>query len=236
MVGPWRVVHGWRMTLVVAWGMACSAGIAPAQPVPGQPFPLDRDDRAGTVLQVVPGRIQVRLKNSGEIWVVAPAPNGTIEVSGSASRAMLQPKQFVQCSVDLDAFGTVTAPVAKIIFPGGGRPGIVAGGLGIPEPNAKRGGKRPAGTYLISGLIRQFEGDTITILIGKDRFVIPIAEDADLTVAAANLGLATPGDDVELEGQCYPEGQLLASSIKVALANPLSPPTPKNRAAKQSAP
>ncbi len=203
--------------------------VALGQPAEAQK--LDRGDRVGTVLQLAPGRIQVRLKNSGETWVVAAAPDATIEVAGTAAREMLQAKQFVQCSVELDEFGKVTQPVEKVTFPGGGTPGVVAGGLGLADPKAKRApGKRPAGTYLVSGLIKSVEGDEITIQIGRDRFEIPVATDAELEVATANIALASPGDDVELEGEYVQKGQLLASSIKVTLVNPLMPPQPKNKA------
>jgi len=231
MVGRFGGVRGWS-AIVSALFLGMFAGFfgGPAGAQQGEAQRLDRGDRVGTVLQLAPGRIQVRLKNSGETWVVAAAPDATVEVAGTAAREMLQPKQFVQCSVELDEFGKVTQPVAKVTFPGAGTPGVVAGGLGIADPKAKRApGKRPAGTYLVSGAIKSAEEDQITILIGRDRFEIPVAADAELEVITANIALASPGDDIELEGEYYQKGQLLASSIKITLVNPLMPPQPKNK-------
>jgi hypothetical protein len=228
MVGRFGRVRGWVGAASVAI-LVASGGVARAQP--GEAKQLDRGDRVGTLMQVAPGRIQVRLKNSGETWVVVAAPDATVEVNGTASREMLQPKQFVQVSVELDGSGKVLQPVEKVTFPGAGTPGVVAGGLGLSDPKAKRApGKRPAGTYLVSGPIKSVEGDEITIQIGRDRFQIPVATEADLEVATTNIALANPGDDVELEGEYYQKGQLIASSIKVKLVNPLMPVQPKNKA------
>lgn len=215
--------------LVAAVGLvAVLAGPGLAQPA--GPQRLDQADRVGTVMAIAPGRIQVRLKNSGDLWIVAVAPGASVEVTGTASREMLMPKQFVECSVDLDEFGKVTQPIGKVIFPGGGTPGVVGSASGATDPKAKRSpGKRPAGNYLVSGFIKSVDGDVIIVQVGRDRFEIPVAADAELEVATANLAIATVGDDVELEGEYLQKGQLLASSIKVTLTNPLMPPPAKGK-------
>ena len=227
-----RARRRWFVAFFAALAVVVPGG-APAQQ-PGEPQTLDRPDRAATLLQMAPGRIQVRLKNTGEEWWVAAAPDAVIEVGGEATREMLQPKQFIQCSVELDATGRVTGPVDAVTFPGGGQPSVVAAGLGA-DPKAKRAvGKRPAGSYTISGLIKSVEGSEVTVQIGRERFVIPLTEDADLRVAATNLAWANPGDDVELEGKFVQRGQLLASAIRVQLVNPLTPPQPRNKARRPS--
>lgn len=186
---------------------------------------LDRGDRAGKVMGVAPGRLQVRLTNSGDIWLVQPGPNATVEVTGSASRQLLAPKQFIQCSVELDGTGKVTAPVDTITFTGGGTPGVSAAGLDVADPKARRpAGKRPAGSYLVSGFIKTAADDAIVVQIGRERFEIPVAADTALEVRTPNLAAAAVGDDVEVEGDYVQKGQLLATSIKVVLANPLEPP------------
>lgn len=218
-----------RFAAVFALLAALVPGAVAAQQA-GEPQTLDRPDRAATLLQMAPGRLHVRLKNTGEEWWVAAAPDAVIEVGGEATREMLQPKQFIQCSVELDATGQVTGAVDAVTFPGGGQPSVVPAGLGA-DPKAKRAvGKRPAGSYTISGLIKSVEGSDVTVQIGRERFVIPVAEDADLRVAATNLAWANAGDDVELEGKFVQRGQLLASAIRVQLVNPLTPPQPRNKA------
>jgi len=190
-----------------------------------EPKRLEPADRAGTIMGLAPGRLQVRLKNSGETWLVVPAPQATVEVKGEASREMLAPKQFVQCAVELDDLGKVTQPIDKVTFPGGGTPGVSAAGLDAPDPKARRpAGKRPAGSYLVSGFIKSVDDEGIVVQIGRDRFVIPLAAEAELEVRTPNLGVANIGDDVDLEGDYLQRGQLRASSIKVELANPLQPP------------
>lgn len=232
--GAAAVAPRWLMALAAFLGFVVGAGPVFAQPA--GPQRLDRADRVGTVMAIAPGRLQVRLKNTGDMWVVAAAPGATVEVTGTASREMLMPKQFVECSVELDEFGKVMQPVAKVIFPGGGTPGVVGNASGLSDPKAKRApGKRPAGTYLVSGFIKSVDGDKITVQIGRDRFEIPIAADAELEVATANIAIAGVGDEVELDGEYLQKGQLIASSIKVTLTNPLMPPPAKGKGRRPAA-
>ena len=107
----------------------------------------------------------------------------------------------------------------------------MAGGLGIAEPGAKRvAGKRPAGSYLVAGTIKQVEGDVITVIAGREKFDITVPPEAELVVRSTNVGLASPGDRVEVEGKYYQKGQLLVSALKITLSNPVAPPPPKNKA------
>jgi len=233
--GSGGIAVGWRMILPAVLGMMFGAGPTLAQPA--GPQRLDRADREGTLMAIAPGRLQVRVKNSGDTWIVAAAPGATVEVSGTAARAMLMPKQFVECSVELDELGKVTQPVEKVIFPGSGTPGVTGNASGFSETKAKRpGGKRPPGTYLVSGFIKSVDGDRIVVQIGRDRFEIPVAPEAELEVATANLAVAGIGDDVELDGEYLQKGQLLASSIKVTLVNPLMPPPPKGKGRRPATP
>jgi len=196
----------------------------------GQVKTLGREERIGQLVEAGPGRLQLRLPKGGELWQAIPAPNATIEVTGRASREMLQPKQFVNCAVTLDALGKVTEPVLQLAFTDGGTPGVMAGGLGVADPKAKRvAGKRPEGSYLLAGTIQRVEGDVVTVAAGRERFDVTVPPEAELVVRSANVGLAAPGDDVEVEGQYYQKGQLILTSLKVTLAKPVSPPPAKNK-------
>lgn len=208
-----------------------------AQAPPGQPAQrLSKEESVGQIADIGPGMLQLRLPAGGNLWQAMPAPNATIEVTGKVSREMLRPKQFISCAVTLDEFGKVTEPAMRVLFFDNGTPGVVAGGLGLAEPGAKRvANKRPAGSYTINGLIKQVEGDVVTIQIGKERFDITVPADADLAVNSSNVNIASRGDAVEVEGTFYQRGQLLVSSLKITLANPLAPPPPKNKAVRKPA-
>ena len=208
-----------------------------AQAPPGQKLqPLPKEEGMGQIAEIGPGVLQLRLPAGGNLWQAMPAPNAQIEVTGEAAREMLQPKQFVSCAVALDEFGKVTEPAGRVLFSDGGVPGVVAGGLGLAEPGAKRiANKRPAGSYTINGPIKQVEGDVITVQIGDERFNITVPQDAELVVKSTNVGIASRGDAVEVEGNFYQRGQLLVTSLKVTLANPVMPPPPKNKAARKPA-
>lgn len=212
-----RAIGGMTALLCLGW--------AAPRAVAQESRRLDRGDRAGKVMGVAPGRLQVRLTNSGDTWLVQPGPKAVIEVTGTASRQLLAPKQFVQCAVELDATGKVTAPVETITFTGGGTPAVAAAGLDVADTQSKRPtAKRPAGSYLVSGVIKTASDETIVVKIGRERFDIPVGAETKLEVRTPNLAVAAVGDDVEVEGDYVQKGQLLASSIKVSLANPLEPP------------
>jgi len=220
---------------VIAAALAAGLGLMPktilhAQP-PGPLKSLEKENQNGQVIEVGPGMLRLRLPHGGNEWQAMPAPNAKIEVTGKASREMLQPKQFVNIAITLDEFGKVTEPALQVAFTDGGAPGVMAGGLGIADAGAKRfSGKRPAGTYLLAGTIKDVEGDVVTIIAGREKFDITVPAEAELVVRSANVSLAAPGDQVEAEGQYYQLGKLLVTSLKITLANPLVPPPPKNKA------
>jgi len=235
----WRptLSHRWAvlaagLTVAAAWPATAHAQPR-TQPQP-QPKTLSAEDGKGTVDAVVPGMLRLRLKG-GEFWNVVPAPNATVSVVGTAAREMLQPGQFVSCSLTLDEFGKVAAPVAQITFPGGGLPGVVAGGLGLAESGAKRvPGRRDAGTYLVSGPIKLVSDDVVTVQAGRERFDITVSAETELLVKTTNYSLAAPGDEVEVEGLYINKGALQATTLSITLANPVTPPS-KNRGPKRPA-
>jgi hypothetical protein len=220
---------------VIAAALAAGLGLMPqtilhAQP-PGPLKSLEKEDQNGQVIEVGPGMLKLRLPSGGNEWQAMPAPNAKIEVTGKASRDMLQPKQFVNIAITLDEFGKVTEPALQVAFTDGGAPGVMAGGLGIADAGAKRfSGKRPAGAYLLAGTIKEVEGDVVTIIAGREKFDVTVPAEAELVVRSANVSLAAPGDHVEAEGQYYQRGKLLVTSLKITLANPVMPPPSKNKA------
>ncbi len=221
------------------WFAACSPplfGQVLFGQIPGRPEPqrLKEDQRQGVVVDKSPGMLALRLpRESTTVWRVVPTGNATIQVTGSATRAMLAPRQFIRFSATLDEFGKVTEPVVKVTFTGGGTPSVTAPGLGLETGGKKVVGRRPAGLYTINGLIRTVDGTTVTVLIGKDRFEFTVPEDAELVVDTTNLAIVDKDDSVEVDGTYYQIGQLLASEIKITLAKPLAPPDPKARGARK---
>lgn len=214
----------------IALALGAPGASAPGQP-PGQLKSLDDEQKRGQVVEVGPGMLHLRLPPGGELWQAMPGPNAKIEVTGKASREMLQPKQFINCSISLDEFGKLTGPALQLAFTDGGTPGVMAEGLGIAKPGAKRfAGKRPAGTYLLAGTIKQVEGDVVTVLAGREMFDVTVPAEAELLVRSANIGLASPGDRVEVEGRYYQRGKVLVSELRIALTKPVEPPPAKNKA------
>lgn len=212
------------LAAVAAWQLVCAA--APASGQQWQTLP--REEQQGVIVDVVgPGMLQVRLPKEGAtIWTVTPGPNVRVEITGAASREMLQPGQFVTASVSIDEKGAPTEPVSRLVFPGGGVPGVTTPGIG--DQGGKRlAGRRPAGMYLVSGPIKQVKEDLVTIQAGREKFEITVPETAELIVNTSDIGLVGRGDAVDVEGRFLQRGQLQASSLLVRLANPVSPPPKK---------
>jgi len=74
----------------------------------------------------------------------------------------------------------------------------------------------------------------VTVQAGRDRFDITVPPETELLVKTTNYTLATPGDQVEVEGIYIQKGQLQATTLSITLANPVTPPT-KSRGPKRPA-
>lgn len=192
---------------------------------------LAHDLRTGVIAKIGPGMLMLKLPKGGDLWAATPAPNASIEVSGPASRDMLQPKQFVSCSVALDATWKPTEPSTMVVFTEGGVPGVFAAGIdGGMAPGSRPGSpRRAAGSYTVSGTIQKVDGDVISLLTGQNRFEITVAEDADLVLRSQNVALAAEGDEVEVDGKYFQKGQLMVTSLKISLAKAVTPQTLKRR-------
>ncbi len=196
-------------------------------PPRGQLQQLDKETGVGTVDAVAPGMMQLKLKGN-EIWTVVPSPTAKIEVVGTAAREMLQAGTFVVCAVQFDEQGKVTEPPTRITFPGGGTPGVMAGGLGLAEPGAKRlPGKRPAGSYLVAGPIKTVTDDVVTVQAGREKIDVPFTPETELLVNTQDCSIVEPGDKVTVEGQYYRRGELQATVMTITRLNPLMPPPKK---------
>jgi hypothetical protein len=228
--------HRFRVAIAaVACGLWCSDAGAQQRPGGPQPQRLAADEGQGTIEAIAPGMLRLKLKG-GNSWLVLPAPNAKIAVEGTAAREMLQPGQFVSCAVSLDEFGKAAEPVMQVIFPGSGAPGVVAGGLGLAEPGAKRSaGKRPAGMYLVSGTIKQVEDEAVAVQVGRERFELTVPADATLLVKTTNVALAAVGDEVEVEGLYRQPGELQATLLSIKLTKPVTPPPGKHRPGRRPA-
>lgn len=195
---------------------------------PPQMTTLAKEHGTGVVAKVAPGMLMLKLQNI--LWAVMPAPSATIEVTGPASREMLQAKQFVSCVVMLDGLGKPVGPAEMVVFTDGGMPGVMAAGVGDSGTmGQQRRGPRPAGSYTVSGAIQSVNGDTVTIAVGRERFEILVPEETELVVRSQNVTLASEGDEVEVEGKYFQVGQLMVTSLKIMLSKPLTPPPAKGR-------
>jgi hypothetical protein len=228
-----RTAASFSVAMLVAAATLALQPTASAQQRPYQAGPpkmtsLAKEHGKGMVAQVAPGMLMLKLQNM--MWAALPAPGAIIEVTGPASRDMLQPKQFVNCSVMLDGLGKPSGPAEMVVLTDGGVPGVMAAGVGDSSGMAQqRRGPRPAGSYTVSGPIQSVNGDTVTVTVGRERFEIVVPEETELVVRSHNVTLASEGDEVEVEGKYFQMGQLMVTSLKIMMSKPLAPPPPKGR-------
>jgi len=206
----------WILTLVACLWIVPGTTLAQVETISAE------QGKGLLIVDVGPGMFL--LKIGGDLWQVMPAPNAKLELVGTASRAMLRPGEFISCFVALDEFGKATESVTRVTFSGSGTAGVTAGGLGLGEQGAKRvSGKRPAGSYMILGTIKAVKDNTVTVQVGKEKFDLTVPAGVELIVNTQNIGFASKGDTIDVEGQYQQPGQLLASSITITLTNPLEP-------------
>ncbi|MCA9248162.1 MAG: hypothetical protein KDA42_13635 [Planctomycetales bacterium] len=87
--------------------------------------------------------------------------------------------------------------------------------------------KVPTVNVLVSGQVRGFAKGEMTVIAGRAGSIrIPVAEDAKVSINTSNYGIAMQGDEIEVDGSFYQQGQLSARSVTIKLAErqPIEPP------------
>lgn len=183
---------------------------------------------AGTVESTDLGMLEV-LDAHGTRWALVPTPDSYVSVRGQTTRDMVRRGQFVSCEVRLGDDGKPAEPVKNVVVTGGGLGGVMIsepspqeGGLPVLKPAPR--GKRPAGVYIVAGQIKSIKDDTIAVTTGRERIELELAADATFGLETTNIGLASRGDRVVIEGVFTQPGQLRTTWLEIILANPLVPP------------
>jgi len=144
-----------------------------------------------------------------------------ITVTGSAEPSFLRPGLFVRFTTTLDEQGNITEPAKKLtIF--SPADGFQAGVF--PEDPAN-----PSGPMLVAGQIKAFKNETLTLLIGRKSVKVDLAEEPEITIEVSDLRIVSPGDHLEVHGIGLTPEQIIAKTVDVELANPLTGPKKRRR-------
>ena len=136
-------------------------------------------------------------------------------VTGRSTPAILRPGMTVRLTTTVDAKGRAVEPVREfeIISPPGDRPApIVAGTPGVVVAVVSQVRKGVLDLRVDGGRIR--------------RLLVPLADDAVVTIDAAEPQLMSPGDAIEVKGRLWTgegstgAGLVFASDVRVRKAEP----------------
>ena len=127
------------------------------------------------------------------IALLHPAGVTKVEVTGDAPVSLLAPGMAVRFQATVDSKGRSSTPI-RVLH-------VVA-----PATDAKPAAVTPDTEELIVGRVVQVKRGTLTVRVdaGKiRRLTLPLAADAVVNVAASQVGLASPGDSVEIKGRLW---------------------------------
>lgn len=185
----------------------------------------------------------VRMANdeSKQQWLVKmPKETAGIHLLGTARPTFLQPGMMVRFSGKFDSKGNSRAPIEKLeIF----TPTPVKEGT-LPDvqqfgvfPEAAFGGQllldaQPAGqpkgdvaSFVVSGQLRGFRKGEILVAAGPTLVRTTLSEKAEILVDIADYRWVRAGDEIEVNGWCYPhlKSNVVATRVTIRTKEPLGP-------------
>ncbi len=144
-----------------------------------------------------------------------------ITVTGTAEPSFLRPGLFVRFLTTPDERGKITETIGEltIFSPADGfQPGV------FPEDPGN-----PKGPVLVAGRIKSLRKGKMTLLVGRQQVKVQLAEEPKIAIEVTDLRIVSPGDQIEVTGFGQTAQQLIARTIDIKLAKPLSGPKKKRR-------
>lgn len=169
----------------------------------------------GRVVQVGAGVIQV-VDKDGNPQVVKLDPKWTqrVVVSGSARPSVLRPGMLVQFTTELNERQVqATEPISEMqIF---SQESGYELGVTSDDPEGK------TGPYRVAGQVKSFKDGRLAVQAEKRQVRAIVADDAVLKFEGADYTLARQGDEIDVKGRLFGQGQVLGETVKVSLAQPI---------------
>lgn len=144
-----------------------------------------------------------------------------VSVTGTAEPSVLRPGLLVQFTAEFDGKrNSISAPLEALqIFAPGAYP------LGIINDSSD--GKGP--TFRVAGAIKSYKDGKLVILVGKKSIKAVLADAVVISVELGDYSLAKPGDEIDVQGRLFRQGQVIGELVKVKLAEPIKGEMPTQR-------
>jgi hypothetical protein len=73
----------------------------------------------------------------------------------------------------------------------------------------------------VAGQVKSFKDGRLAVLADKRQVRAIVADDAVLKFEGADYSLARQGDEIDVQGRLYGQGQVLGETVKLMLAQPI---------------
>lgn len=168
----------------------------------------------GKVVQVGAGLIQVEDENGNPNVVQVDPMRTRVVVSGTAKPSVLRPGMLVQFTTELDNRQlNAKEPVSDLqIFSAGAGYAL---GVTSDDPEGK------GGPYRVAGQVKTFKEGRLAVQAEKRQVRAVVADDATIKFEGADYSLARAGDEIDVQGRLFGQGQVFGETVKVTLAQPI---------------
>ena len=216
-----------------AFGQRYGVGAAPQPQIP-------KEDFSGKGELEAVRRTGIAAVLDGKPWLLQFDPKIKVSVSGSATGDGLAPGMFVKFHAEVDKKGKISDEISdlEIFTPSDKNPlGATAAGNAFDTSGPKKGPAATPSSYDIAGKITGLKKGAITVFCPGLTVHGQLSSDPKVTVNAADLSLASPGDKITVKGWHFKgqEGKGYATEIDVQMANALSGPAKRGAHATKAA-
>ena len=215
------------------FGQRYGVGSAPQPQIPKEDFSGKGE------LEAVAG-VGIKAVLDGKPWLLQFDPRIKVSVSGSATGDGLAAGMFVKFHAEVDKKGKISDEISdlEIFTPSDKNPlGATVAGNAFDTSGPKKGPAATPTSYDIAGKITGLKKGAITVACPGLTVHGQLSSDPKITVNAADMRLASPGDKITVKGWHVKgqEGKGYATEIEVQMANPLSGPAKKGTHASKTA-
>ena len=211
----------------MAWLLLPAAAQVDRQPLPANP--------EGTIEDIGPDGVKIAT-TGGQFWMVRIPRGVEVLVTGSAHPDFLKPGLCIKFTADVTVRRKTAKANDKIekltiftpteqeflgAFPVGGFGQDQGPDAANPEGDKKKGGEAHVSRYEIRGRITGMKNGKLAVAFNTGSIEIELADNPEIDLSTSDYRLAKKGDKISCQGFQIAENVVQATSVDIALAEPL---------------
>ena len=211
----------------MAWLVLPAAAQVDRQPLPANP--------EGTIEDLGPDAVKIAT-TGGQFWMVRIPRGVEVLVTGSAHPDFLKPGLCIKFTADVTVRRKTAKAESKIekltiftpteqeflgAFPVGGFGQDQGPDATNPEGDKKKGGEAQVSRYEIRGRITGMKNGKLAVAFNTGSIEIELADNPEIDLSTSDYRLAKKGDKISCQGFQIAENVVQATSVDIALAEPL---------------